>query len=238
MNSSVVYSPSCVLRTAASACSVAVDRHQTRKASSKKAKFFRRLQVLMMPGLGEVKPAKGGGSEGVVGVALYGQTKPARPDTFTQVTGWRYVSSQFTKGVVGGVGKGWWKSLAQTETQHEMWQLAVTPRKKLSKTFPSNARRRATVWGKKKKRTHAFVGKNVSKGADIEGTTESGRRGRRRGCWSSGLAIPSRAGAATLRHVRLRLRWVLKSVAFKDNTVDTVPSSGGDYGGVFVSLLR
>lgn len=80
-----------------SAFSVAVDRHQTRRAKIRKAKFFRRLQVLMMPGLG-------GGEAGEGEKALRSNCviNAARPDTSHRGQDGGYRSKQFTEVCSGG----------------------------------------------------------------------------------------------------------------------------------------
>lgn len=52
-----------------SACFAAVDMHQTRRARISKPKFFRRLQVRIMPGFGRVKWGKALRSDCVINVA-------------------------------------------------------------------------------------------------------------------------------------------------------------------------
>lgn len=124
-----IHSPLSMLQTMLSACFAAVDRHQTRRARISKPKFFRRLQVRIMPGFGRVKWGKALQSDCVINVAT----------TRCFNTGDRMeIRVKAVHSECEGKRKGR-KTDFTTQTPNKMRQ-AVTPRKKLSETFPCNTK--------------------------------------------------------------------------------------------------
>lgn len=139
----------------------------------RKTKFIRRLQVLMMPGLGGAKRGKELRSNGAMNAA--------RPDTPHRGQDGDNRSKQFTVVQRGKTRMGEGSFSTQSPTRS---RLAVISRAKLSKTFPSYSRRLAgnSFGGKAYKHSSMFVFSVWRCCWCHRGLVRGGRKDRLRGC--------------------------------------------------------